>query len=60
MLPRGRVLEQGNETWRHSCEIDRQRIELRLTGDCAANGQLGQFVEGELIDGEIAFKTLDR
>src|SRR5260370_41381853 len=22
-------------------------------------GQLGQFIEGELIDGEIAFKTLD-
>jgi hypothetical protein len=61
MLARSGVLEQGNETWRHSCDVDHQRVELRLAGTAAGAtiGQLGQFVEGELIDVEIAFKTLD-
>src|ERR1700730_16628365 len=60
MLAGSGVLEQGNETRRQSCDVDHQRVELGLAGAAASAtiGQLGQLVEGELVDSEVVFKTL--
>ena len=64
VLAGGGVLEEGNETRRQSCDVDHQRIELRLAGDATpstrAVRQLGQFVEGELVNREGALVALDR
>src|SRR3984893_1200936 len=56
-----RVLEQGNKTPRLSCDVDHQRIELRLAATAAGAtiGEFGQFVKSDLVNPEVALKTLD-